>query len=300
MISQPDLTGKLALDSNGLNSLRAAAKENSPEAIRETAKQFEAMFLNMMLKSMRDATPQEGMFDSDQTRTYTAMLDQQLSQSLASKGMGLADVLIRQLTKSTGAVPAGQQGMDFSGAADSKEDRVSAIPQALIQKMAQDFNAGGSGNQPEHVAAFQQKMIRHAQAASESTGIPAQFMVGQAALESGWGRREIKGADGTNSYNLFGIKATGGWNGKVVETMTTEYINGEKTQRVEKFRAYDSYAESFRDFANMISKNPRYQTVMDNLQQLTGYAQALQKAGYATDPNYADKLIKVVQQTSVA
>jgi len=314
MINQPDLSSKLALDSNGLNNLRAAAKENSPEAIRETAKQFEAMFLNMMLKSMRDATPQESMFESDQTRTYTAMLDQQLSQSLASKGMGLADVLIRQLTKSANSLPpeaisagpfSASQGVaqsagQLSGFVPQDGGEVSAIPAALIQGMVQEFSPPATRNQPEHVANFQQRMIGHAQEASRATGIPAQFMVGQAALESGWGKHEIKHADGRPSYNLFGIKATGNWNGKVAETMTTEYINGEKVQRVEKFRAYDSYADSFRDFANLISKTPRYQAVMNNLQHLNGYAHALQQAGYATDPSYADKLIKVIQRTSAA
>src|SRR5690606_39082657 len=160
--------------------------------------------------------------------------------------------------------------------------------------------ATGSRNQPEHAGNFQQKMMGYAQEASLASGIPAKFMVGQAALESGWGKHEIKHADGSPSHNLFGIKATGNWNGKVAETMTTEYINGEKIQRVEKFRAYDSYAESFKDFANLISKNPRYQAVMDNVQHLSSYAQELQKAGYATDPKYADKLIKVVQQTTAA
>lgn len=298
MINQPDLSSKLALDSNGLNHLRAAAKENSPEAIRETAKQFEAMFLNMMLKSMRDATPQESMFESDQTRTYTAMLDQQLSQSLASKGMGLADVLIRQLTKSAQAFSPDTRMPGFS--APEKPDAISANPQALIQKMAQSLNAASPSDQAGHGGDFQQKMTAYAQEASLESGIPAQFMVGQAALESGWGKREIKHADGSPSYNLFGIKATGNWNGKVAETMTTEYINGEKIQRVEKFRAYDSYADSFKDFAGLISKNPRYQDVMGNLQHPYGYAHALQQAGYATDPNYADKLIKVIQRVSAA
>jgi flagellar protein FlgJ len=298
MINQPDLSSKLALDSNGLNKLRVAAKESSPESIRETAKQFEAMFLNMMLKSMRDATPQESMFESDQTRTYTAMLDQQLSQSLASKGMGLADVLIRQLTKNAGAISPVSQMPEFG--APEKADEMSAIPQALIQKMAQSLAATGSRNQPEHAGNFQKRMMGYAQEASLASGIPAQFMVGQAALESGWGKHEIKYADGRPSHNLFGIKATGNWNGKVAETMTTEYINGEKVQRVEKFRAYDSYADAFKDFANLISKNPRYQAVMGNLQHPDGYAHAMQQAGYATDPNYADKLIKVIQRTSAA
>ncbi|PKO24563.1 MAG: flagellar assembly peptidoglycan hydrolase FlgJ, partial [Betaproteobacteria bacterium HGW-Betaproteobacteria-8] len=205
MINQPDLSSKLVLDSNGLNNLRVAAKENSPEAIRETAKQFEAMFLNMMLKSMRDATPQESMFESDQTRTYTAMLDQQLSQSLASKGMGLADALIRQLTKSASTISPESQMPGFS--APEKPDEVSAIPQALIQKMAQSLNAASPRHQAGHTGNFQQSMMGYAQEASLESGIPAQFMVGQAALESGWGKHEIKHADGSPSYNLFGIKA---------------------------------------------------------------------------------------------
>lgn len=288
-----DLGGKLAIDSQGLNSLRTAARENSPEAIRETARQFEAMFLNMMLKSMRDATPQESMFESDQTRTYTAMLDQQLSQSLASKGMGLADVLIRQLTRSAGSLPpetVAADGLPASrNAAWAAGQQAGDIPDSAAMR-----------NLPGHVADFQQRMIGDAREASRVSGIPARFMVGQAALESGWGRHEIRHADGRPSHNLFGIKATGNWNGKVVETLTTEYINGEKLQRVERFRAYDSYADAFKDFANLISNNPRYQAVMHNLQQPDGYARALQQAGYATDPDYADKLIKVIQRTSPA
>jgi flagellar protein FlgJ len=123
-------------------------------------------------------------------------------------------------------------------------------------------------------------------------------MLGQAALESGWGKRELKAADGTASHNLFGIKAGGSWNGKVVEAATTEYVHGVKQNRIEKFRAYDSYAESFKDFANMMRTNPRYENVMANLNNANNYAQAMQQAGYATDPNYASKLASVIQKVS--
>jgi peptidoglycan hydrolase FlgJ len=126
--------------------------------------------------------------------------------------------------------------------------------------------------------------------------MPANYMLGQAALETGWGRKEITGRDGTNSHNLFGIKATGGWKGKVVETVTTEYIDGVKQKRVEKFRAYDSYAESFKDFANLIQNNPRYQSVMENINSIGGYARAMQNSGYATDPKYANKLASVINK----
>lgn len=124
-------------------------------------------------------------------------------------------------------------------------------------------------------------------------------MIGQAALESGWGKREIKGSDGTSSHNLFGIKANASWKGKVVEAMTTEYVNGIKQKRIEKFRAYDSYAETFQDFAKLMKNNPRYERVMANLDNVNNYAAAIQKSGYATDPNYASKLISVVNKVAV-
>jgi len=143
---------------------------------------------------------------------------------------------------------------------------------------------------------FRNRMSKHAEEASRTTGVPAHLMLGQAALESGWGKRELKGADGTPSNNLFGIKASGNWDGKVVEATTTEYIHGVKQKRIEKFRAYDSYADSFKDFANMMNNNPRYNKVMANLDSVNGYAQAMQNAGYATDPNYASKLASVIQK----
>jgi flagellar protein FlgJ len=141
-------------------------------------------------------------------------------------------------------------------------------------------------------------MTKHAEEASRTTGVPAHLMLGQAALESGWGKRELKGADGTPSNNLFGIKASGNWDGKVIEATTTEYVHGVKQKRIEKFRAYDSYTDSFKDFANMMSNNPRYNKVMANLDSVNSYAQAMQNAGYATDPNYASKLANVIQKVT--
>jgi flagellar protein FlgJ len=146
------------------------------------------------------------------------------------------------------------------------------------------------------VSNFINKMLHHAKAATESTGMPAHLMLGQAALESGWGKHEIKTADGTPSHNLFGIKATGNLKGKVVETVTTEYINGVKQKRIEKFRAYDSYADSFKDFANLMKSNPRYQNVVANVHDVNRYANAMQNAGYATDPQYAKKLSSVINK----
>jgi flagellar protein FlgJ len=310
MIDATDLSGKLAFDANSLNKLKTSAKDNSPEAIKEVAKQFEAVFINMVMKSMRAASPQDGIFDNEQSRTFTAMLDQQLSGNLASKGVGLADVLTRQLTKvSNSATSAMEQAVsDDSGTTPKPMELNRYIPGLLkgagyVSTPATAPNVINKGlEKPDDLngqaAAFHQRLSRDAVAASRATGMPANYMLGQAALETGWGRREIKSSDGTNSHNLFGIKATGGWKGKVVETTTTEYINGVKQKRVEKFRAYDSYAESFKDFANLIQNNPRYKQVMDNVDSIRGYARALQNAGYATDPNYANKLASVINKVT--
>ncbi|HJV79593.1 flagellar assembly peptidoglycan hydrolase FlgJ [Noviherbaspirillum sp.] len=281
MINPTSLSGKLAIDVKDMNELRQAAKANSPEALKTAATQFEALFMNMMLKSMREATPQDGMFDSEQTRMYTSMLDQQLSQTMASRGIGLADALFRQLSGKVGNAPTpAADGMSSS----------TMDPAAL-------GGARAPSSQPAHIKDFRDRLEPHAEEASRATGIPAKFMLGQAALESGWGRREIMEQDGSASHNLFGIKATGGWKGRVVEAATTEYVNGEPQTKVEKFRAYDSYADAFRDYANLLRSNPRYESVLANAQSAEGFAQGLQRAGYATDPNYAAKLTRIIRQS---
>ncbi len=230
-----DLSSKFALDVKDMGSLRQSAKAGSPEALKTAATQFEAMFVNMMMKSMRDATPQDGMMDSQQTKMFTTMLDQQTSQNIAKKGIGLSDMLIRQLSKTAdkqalaiggeaGDSASGVNGGSFAGAAslmDAKLQRAIAAAGGAGAAASVDDNsavpATTKSTQPSHVRSFQEKLGAHAEEASRTTGIPAKFMLGQAALESGWGKREIKGRDGTNSHNLFGIKAGGDWKGKVVE-----------------------------------------------------------------------------------
>jgi flagellar protein FlgJ len=144
--------------------------------------------------------------------------------------------------------------------------------------------------------AFRARVALHAEAASRATGIPAEFMIGHAALESGWGRREIVGANGANSYNLFGIKATSAWKGRVVESMTSEFVDGAMQKTVGRFRAYDSYEEAFKDYATLLRTNPRYRDVISSAHDLNGFAQSLQRAGYATDPSYGDKLARVIKR----
>lgn len=313
----------IAFDAKSLDHLKRGENAQSPEAIKEVAKQFEALFMNMLLKSMRAATPQESPFDNEQTRTFTAMLDQQLSSDLSQRGLGLADVLAKQLSKGVNPVDSAMtQAVSDPDQSSKQADTASlqANMSAMKAYMANDLSesqnrvlsematnlklgknqtvattpAPAANKKLVGVDAFQHEMKTFADIASQTSGIPSHLMLGQAALESGWGKHQITGEDGTESYNLFGIKANKSWDGKVVETMTTEYINGIKHKRVEKFRAYDNYAESFKDFANLMQSNPRYQSVLANTNNTERYAHALQDAGYATDPNYAKKLVSVI------
>ncbi len=295
-----DFSGKLALDTKGMGELKQSAKAGSPDALKGAATQFEAMFINMMMKSMRDATPQDGMTDNQQTKMFTGMLDQQLSQNMAKRGVGLADVLIRQLTAQSANAQAlaigGDQNVSRSGAMPEPRSaqELLSMPGALLAPSNVTHAAGGKAQAP-HVKAFQEKLSSHASEAERTTGIPAKFMLGQAALETGWGKREIRNADGSSSNNLFGIKAGPGWKGKVATATTTEYVNGVPQTRVEKFRAYDSYADSFKDYAKLITNNPRYDKVLANARDASGFAHGLQQAGYATDPMYAAKLTRIIK-----
>jgi flagellar protein FlgJ len=281
MIQTPDVKGSFALDARGLDALRLQAKQNPEQALKGVAQQFEAVFLHTLLKSMRDATPQDGPLDSEQTRMYTSMLDQQMAQSLSAKGIGLADVMLRQLTRNraaaVGAEPAAQPA-DASAAAAGE-----ARPKAGEAKPA-GLHAGRD---------FLLRMKEHALEASSATGIPARFLLGHAALESGWGKHEIRAAGGSQSFNLFGIKAGRNWKGPTAEVMTTEYVDGAPRKLLQKFRAYGSYAEAFRDYAGLMQGNRRYAAVLKQ-NDSAGFAQGLQRAGYATDPQYADKLTRVL------
>ena len=268
--------GSLAIDGQNLDRLKLQSKQAPDQALKTVAKQFETVFLNMMLKSMREATPQEGVFDSEQTKMFTGMLDQQLAQSMADRGVGLADIMVRQLTRN-------QQTLEAATAPAAPASPAAAIPSAYRSDVQQ---------------AFVDKMRPHAEQASRSTGIPAHLIMGQAALESGWGKREIMNADGSNSFNLFGIKANKGWNGKVAEVTTTEYHNGVASKQVESFRAYGSYTEAFKDYAKFLGDDPRYAGVLEQ-SDAKAFAQALQQAGYATDPRYADKLAGVIGSVRV-
>ncbi|MFM0734415.1 flagellar assembly peptidoglycan hydrolase FlgJ [Paraburkholderia sediminicola] len=317
-----DLTQRFALDVQGFGKLSAQAKASPQAGMKMAAQQFDAVFTQMMLKSMRDATPQDGPFDSHDSATFTSMMDQQLSQQLSQKGIGVADAMLKQMMRNQGLQAGGANGASgglsgMSGAlggGGGGDEGQSAALNALAKAygnaqangqlaMGKGYSANssltppikGDGTSPK-VDAFVDKLAQPAQAASAATGIPARFIIGQAALESGWGKSEIKKADGSPSHNVFGIKATKDWTGKTVSTVTTEYVNGKPQRTVEKFRAYDSYQDAMTDYASLLKGNPRYAQVINSAHDVNGFANGMQRAGYATDPHYAKKLMSIMQK----
>lgn len=287
-IGQTSISNALAADASSLNNLKLQAGQNSPTAIRETAKQFESLFMRELIKSMREATMKSGMMDSPGENLGTDLLDQQFAVQMSGRPGGLSDLIAAQLSRQMGVNPA-ETASTGKGASASLSTLQRASSVAAYGKNAATPTASQSGF-----------VERHTQAAiriEKETGIPASYMVGQAGHETGWGRSEIKQRGGNPSYNLFGIKAGAGWRGKVAEVTTTEYVNGVAQKQVAKFRAYDSYDESFRDYARLITQSPRYAKASQQTDSAYAYASGLQKAGYATDPNYAVKLSRAIETT---
>ena len=282
----------LAVDTQGLDALRFKARNSPGESATAVSKQFEAMFLGMVMKGMRAATPQEGAFENEQTRLYTSMLDQQLAQHMAKRGTGLAEVMARQLAPSfaDGIKPGMSLPSTLPEMPAVSAPPVAASPPASAVRGATPV-ANSAASQPP--GDFVKRVWAHAVDAAKSLGVQPQFIVGQAALESGWGKHEIRTADGQPSHNLFGIKASSNWKGPSVEKTTLEYVNGVAVKTSDRFRVYASYTESFRDYANLLRDNARYAGVIGQ-NDARGFAQGLQRGGYATDPAYAEKLVSII------
>ena len=254
----------------------------------------------MMVKRMREATPKEGLFDSQQTQMLQSMADEQLALHLASPGIGLTQSILAQMQQgkpadmSDDAVRAIAQGGDLDFRTGGSRE-VSALLNVMRNNRASDRALAAAEGAPDHVVDFVSKMSRAANLASQESGVPARLIMGQAALESGWGKREIKHPDGSTSYNLFGIKAGGSWKGQIVNVLTTEYEDGVAKKVTQPFRAYASYEESFSDYARLIGNSPRYEAVTQARNEIDA-ARKIQDAGYATDPRYAQKLIGIMGQ----
>ena len=274
----------LAADGRALNALKVQAGQNSPEAAREAAKQFESLFMREMIKSMREATMKSGLLDGAEGNLANDMYDQQLSVQMSGLPGGLTEAIQRQLTRQMGGTEA-----------ELSIPSTLSLDTSALRRTASTKNS--TTPSPKGLDAFVQHHRATAERVAQDSGIPASFMLGQAGHETGWGKGEIRHKDGSDAYNLFGIKAGKNWTGKVAEVTTTEYINGVARKVTAKFRAYDSYEDSFRDYARLINDNPRYEKAREKVGSAVAYATELQKAGYATDPEYASKLSRAIQST---
>ncbi len=348
-------------DFSGLANLKAAAKTESPEAIKQVAKEFEASFVEMMMKSLRDASESEGMLDNEATRMYQDMFDKQIAVDISERGeMGIAQVIEKQLTKGHQAPEAPKEQMPtiergLSGFGPSNQIR------QLHERANNPFNSTGlitekapfdlNDNVNKSTAQVQplidlnqrsrsiydqarqaqtDKAVRirevnvtlrddpvanrttfrtpeefietlrpHAEKAAEELGVNPNILIAQAALETGWGKKVIKHPNGETSYNLFGIKANRSWDGDAVRVGSLEYRNGIARREVSPFRAYSSFEDSFKDYVDFIKNQPRYGDAIDNAGNSKSYIKELQQAGYATDPNYARKVINIMERESL-
>jgi len=270
-------------DPAGLTALKRGAAAQTPDAIRETAKQFESLFTTMMLKSMRDATPGDSMFGSDQQDFYQDMFDQQLSVQLSKgKGLGLADMLVRQLMQG-GGLAAG-------AAAPQEPGDVNAVAPA---GGAADAAPTASSWPPRTQEEFVQAVLPAARSAAQKLGVDPEVVVAHAALETGWGRSVPTGSDGKPSFNLFGIKATGRESHDSTLAATHEFTDGRMQSQMAAFRAYESPQQSIDDYAGFLQSSPRYSAALNTGSDVAAFARGLQQGGYATDPDYVSKLTAV-------
>jgi len=281
-------------DFKGLAELEAGARNNerTPEITREAARQFEALFVQMMLKSMRDAG---GEFAEDRDTTYDEMFDQQIALDMTkNKGIGIAEMLVRQLGGAGGeqAAPAVDQAglrqrMDERHSVSNVEAASANKPPVSPANNREDFRPDGPEN-------FLEKIWPLAEKAAAIIGVDPRALAAQATLETGWGQRLMRDAEGVSGNNLFGIKADSRWDGDKVRVSTLEYENGLPQREQAHFRAYQNLAEGFQDYVNFLRDNPRYEEATKGGLSAVDYARSLQQAGYATDPNYANKISNIM------
>ncbi|MBS7600084.1 flagellar assembly peptidoglycan hydrolase FlgJ [Pseudomonas sp. RC2C2] len=366
-------------DLNRLNSLKVGDRDSDAN-LRKVAQEFESLFLNEMLKSMRSASDvlaKDNPLNTETTKQYQQMYDQQLAVSMSREGggIGLQEVLMRQLSKQKASAASNNSpfprvdiqqrplwaakvaepergehataarndmaalnsrrlalpgkltdrllaGIVPSGGAAAATTNTAALPQrttamtdAVVKgdwQSAQSFAAPGSmriygravaqpplapakrafGSSDEFVAT----MLPMAEQASKRIGIDPRYLVAQAALETGWGKSVMRQADGSSSHNLFGIKATGNWQGGQARAITSEFRDGQFVKETAAFRSYDSYQDSFHDLVSLLQNNARYKEAVKSADKPEQFVRELQKAGYATDPDYASKISQIAKQ----
>lgn len=279
------MTAPAITDFSQFSALRRGAEQNDPAVLREVAGQFEALFVQTLLKNMRETELAEPLFGgSDQHDMYQEMMDQQLSlQMTRGRGIGLADMLVRQL---------GGDSLPMSPTPESFVRASSFVPG---QSVARDSIRGPWASPVE----FARDIWPHAQRAASRLNVAPEALLAQAALETGWGEHVMPRDDGASSLNLFGIKAGIGWNGDSVTRPTVEYADGVARRERASFRAYPDLGAAFDDYIELIAGSPRYAAVRDSGADGHGFARALQDAGYATDPLYADKISRILESETM-
>lgn len=326
-------------DFSGLAKLKNQAKQDSPQALKEVAKQFESIFINNMLKGMREAKLADGVMDSDQTKFYNEMYDQQMALQLSkAPGIGLADLIVKQLShdqpkdgkqdsedllnKSGGLTRGGSQpiraanqpvaktGLSYEDGnvkispytqdTDPLNPTIVSLDSGKILPGQDDGAKLDHGRPIQSSEEFVKRLHPYAEQAARELGVEPKAILAQAALETGWGRSMVKNGNGENSYNLFNIKADKSWQGKQVQVTSLEFDQGIPKKVSSGFRSYSSFKESFQDYVDFIKNNPRYGEALKKAGNAEQYMQALQKAGYATDPNYADKVMSIYQGNTMA
>jgi len=297
-VTQGVLQTDVYTDFQGLSALRTRARSDSgsEKTLREVAGQFEALFLQMMLKSMRDASLGDGMLDNEHTKTYQAMFDKQIAIEMSQgKGIGLAEMMVQQLRKQDGA----DAGVKDAG---MKTDVPASLPsrQAFPASSAPETRVDNGQLhdwKPESPKDFVRELWPHARRAAGELGVRPELLVAQAALETGWGKHMVRGTDGNNSFNLFGIKAGDDWKGARATTETIEFRDGLMRKERARFRAYASPEESFSDYVDFLKRNPRYSNALRQAGDTQAFTRALSDAGYATDPDYAGKINRILDSS---
>ena len=303
-------------DFQGINALRSRARSDgqSEETLREVAGQFEALFLQMMLKSMRDASLGESMLDNDHTKTYQSMFDKQISIEMShGRGIGLAEMMVKQLRQQQGVADTDDSA--GAGQAASRNDAPMAVPARQVFPVtpaASATPAPESATQatsraseiqpvadwkPESPQEFVRELWPHAKRAADELGARPEMLLAQAALETGWGQHMIRATDGSNSFNLFGIKAGNDWQGPRATADTVEFRDGLMRRERAHFRAYASPQDSFSDYVDFLKRNPRYQEALRQADNPQAFTRALADAGYATDPDYAGKINRIMDSS---
>jgi peptidoglycan hydrolase FlgJ len=269
-------------DFNGLEGLKTHVKADDPQAIREAARQFESLYTAMMLKAMRDAKLGDSLGESQSSEVYQDMYDQQLAVQMSKgKGLGLADMLVQQLTRHGLIGKKAAAGLESApGATSSQPASTATAPSATAPSPAQRIG-------------FVQAITPYAQQAAQALGVSSDTIIAHAALETGWGQR-VPATGSGSSNNLFGIKASGSWGGAVASASTTEYQQGRAANTVQGFRAYRSLQQGVADYVAVLQGSTRYSAALGTGDDAQAFGTALQRGGYATDPAYAQKLTATV------